>query len=260
MIQKPVKLILSALIVLFFMLPVAVVAQDTQPPLAEAWVVTPKDGHSKELWKGLTEHMAFRTEHGDKRQWQAYTPVLGDDLSRIAIRFCCFNWADQDTYNAEMDGAEKINEHFEKHVMPHTETWTHHFESFDWKNSHWIEGDEPYTLYAVTEFNLKPGKVAQFNAAREKISQIALDQGWATDDRAWLWSSTIGGNAQQSIIIPHVNYAGMDRGDQTFYRFLTQHMSEDQAAELLQQFSDSSWTTDFQIWKHQEKISMDNDD
>lgn len=260
MIQKPVKLILSALAVLFFMLPVAVVAQDTPPPMAEAWVVTPKDGQSTELWKGLTAHMAFRSEHGDKREWQAYTPVLGDDLSRIAIRFCCFNWADQDTYDAEMDNADEINEHFKKHVAPHTATWTHYFESFGWENSHWVEGDEDYTLYAVTTFHLKPGQAAQFGAARDKMSQIALNQGWATDKRAWLWSETIGGKPQQSIIVPHVNYASMDRGDKTFYKFLTEHMSEAEASALLQEFAESSWTSDFQIWKHQEELSMDSDD
>ena len=98
--KRPVNFVLSVLAALFFLLPAVSMAEDSPPPLAEMWMVTPKAGHGSEFYKALAEHMAFRSEHGDPREWQAYTPLLGDELNRVAIRSCCFSWADQDAYQA----------------------------------------------------------------------------------------------------------------------------------------------------------------
>jgi hypothetical protein len=136
----------------------------------------------------------------------------------------------------------------------------HYFERMDWKNSPWPEDGGPYKLFAVTEFNIKPGNAAEFNTARDKILQVALDQGWATGDHAWLWASTIGGKPQESIIIPYKNYAGMDRGEESFSSFLSQHMGDDAAAALLKQFASATWSSNYQVWVHQEEYSMSNGD
>jgi hypothetical protein len=257
--KRPAKFVLSVLAALFFMVPAVSMAQDSPPPLAEMWIVTPKDGHGSEFYEALTEHMKFRSEHGDPRQWQSYRPLLGDELNRLAIRYCCFNWADQDEYKAWGQEAAEVNEHFEEHVAPHAAKWEHYFEEMGWANSHWKEEDGPYTLFAVTEFNIKPGHGADFDAARDKMSQIALNQGWASN-HVWLWGTTIGGKAQESIIIPHKNFASMARDEDSFLRFLSKHMGEDAASGLLKQFSEASWSTNFQIWEHAEKLSMDDSD
>jgi hypothetical protein len=260
MYKRQVKFVPGILAVLFFMLPAVGAAEDSPPPLAEMWIVTPKADHGTEFYKALGEHMAFRSEHGDPREWQAYSPLLGDQLNRLAIRFCCFNWADQDGYQEWDEQAEEITAHFNEHVGPHAEKWEHYFESMDWENSHWPDDVAQYKLFAVTEFNLKPGEGADFRAARDKILQIALNQGWATGDHAWLWASTIGGKPQESIIIPHKNFASMDRKDDSFTSFLSEHMGADAAAALLKQFSSATWSSNYQIWQHQEKYSMSSGD
>jgi len=260
MYKRPLNLVLSVITVLFFMVPAASVAQDSPPPLAEMWTVTPKADQQSEFYEALAEHMAFRSENGDPRDWQVYTPLLGDDLGRVAIRACCFSWADQDAYREWSEQNEKVNAHFSEHVAPHSDKWEHYFETLDWKNSHWDEEGGPYKLFAVTEFAVKPGHDAEFKAARDKILQVALNQGWATDDHPWLWASTVGGKPTESIIIPHKNFASMDRDEETFSRFLSRHMGEDAASELLKQFGSSTRGSNFQIWEHQEKYSMGNDD
>jgi hypothetical protein len=252
--------ILSVLATLFLMLPAVLLAEDSPPPLAEMWLVTPKHGQGSEFHKALAGHMAYRAEQGDPRAWQAYAPVLGDNLNRIAIRFCCFTWADQDSYQAWSDSAEKINAHFKENIAPLSEKWEHYFESMNWENSHWVEDMGSYRYFAVTEFNIKPGLGQDFVAARDQMSQIALNQGWATDDRSWLWASTIGGKPQESIIIPHKNYASLDRGEEDFASFLSRHLGSEKASELMKQFSSASWSTDFQIWEHQENLSMSSGD
>ena len=255
--KRPAIYLLSILAALFFTVPAMSQAEDAPPPLAEMWLATPKAGHASEFYKALAEHMQFRADNGDPRAWQAYRPLLGDELNRLGVRYCCFSWADHDAYRAWEEEAEEINAHFEENVAPHAESWAHYFEEMSWVNSHWSEAGGPYKLFAVTEFNLKPGHVGEFDAARDKMSQIALNQGWAKD-HVWLWASTIGGQTQESIVIPHKDFASMARNEDSFLRFLSKHMGDDAAAELLKQFSNASWTTNFQIWEHVEELSMDD--
>jgi len=260
MTNRPVTFILGVFTALAFALPAVVQADDSPPPLAEMWLVTPKAGQAAEFREALAEHMAFRSEHGDPRTWEVYTPMLGDDLSRYGIRYCCFEWADQDSYEAWSEGATEVSKHFRETVAPLTEKWAHYFENINWGDSHWVESETPYRFYAVTEFNIKPGHGRDFVAARNQMSQIALNQGWATDQRPWIWASTIGGNSREAVIIPHLNYASFDRGEETFMDFLAKHMGTDQAAELLNRFATSASSTDFQIWEYREELSMSAND
>jgi hypothetical protein len=261
MIKKPFIQLVSLFAVTLMLVPAALTAQESPPPLAEMWILHPKPDHGDEFRTALEEHMAFRGEHGDPRAWQSYTPVLGDEMNRVAIRFCCIAWADVDAYREWSMGAEAVGAHFEEHVAPHVARAEHYFESIDWDNSHWNEAGGPYRVFAVTEFHVKPGHRAEFDATLEKMSQIALDQGWATDSRSWLWASRIGGSPQASIVVPHRNYASFDQGEDTFFRFLSEKMgSEDKAAEVFQQFSGALSDSDFQIWVHRENLSMAEDE
>lgn len=260
MIQKTRNFALSVLAAAGFLLPAMVQAADAPPPLADMWLITPKAGHGAEFRKALGEHLAFRAEHGDPRAWEVYTPLLGEDLNRYAIRYCCFHWADQDSYRAWRSEASEVNEHFQKNVMPHTEKAAHYFEALDWGNSHWVDAGEPYRFYAVTEYNLKPEHAMAFDQARDKMSQIALEQGWATDNHPWVWSSTIGGKTQEAVIIPHMNFASLDRSEDSFLNFLSSQLGSEEAAKLVQQFASASWSSEFQIWEFQEDLSMSADD
>ncbi len=258
---RPTTFLLSILAALFFLLPAVTMAQDeSPPPLAEMWLATPKAGHGSEFKEALARHMKFRAENGDPREWQAYTPLLGENLDQVGIRSCCFNWADVDSYRTWGQNNSKISEHFDEHVAPHAEHWAHYFETLHWNHSHWADGADDATLYAVTEFHIKPGHEADFRAARDKLLQIALNQGWANDDRSWIWSTTVGGSPRESIIIPHPNFASMDRDEDSFSRFLSRHMGDEAAAALLKKFASSTTGSEFQIWEHQKELSMESGD
>ena len=260
MIKRPASIILSVVAALFTLLPTAAAAQETTPPLAEIWMVTIKPGQRSEFYKALAEHMKFRSENGDPRDWQTYTPLLGEELNRVGLRFCCFNWADLDSYKEWGKNNPKVGEHFDKHVAPHVDHYAHYYETMHWKNSFWAENADNATLYAVTEFKIKPGHGADFRAARDKLLQIALNQGWATEEHSWIWTSTIGGAAVEAIVIPYENFADMDRDEDSFSRFLAKHLGDDGAAELMKQFSGSTNGFNYQIWEHQKDLSMDSGD
>lgn len=254
------RFVLTAFVTLLFLLPINLIAEESPPPLAELWMMSYKTGHGSSFYAALEEHMKFRSEQGDPRNWQAYSPVLGDDLGRVAVRYCCFEWQDQDSYRDWSQQAQKVSDHFDEHVLPHVEKFEHYFESIDWKNSHWVEASGEYRLFAVNQFNLKPGQAAEFDAARDKLSQIAINQGWATDEHSWLWATTIGGKPQESIIIPHRNFASMGGEQDSFTRFLADQLGEDAAAAVLKQFSDATWSSSYQIWALLDDLSMANGD
>jgi len=250
--------VLSALILLA---PALVTAAEPPPPLAEMWVLTIKPGHGEEFRAALKEHMAFRAEHGDPRAWQAYTPVLGDEMNRVAVRYCCVNWADVDSYREWSMNATEVGEHFDSTVGAHVAGAAHYFETIDWANSHWSDAGGPYRLFAVTEWDIKPGHNGELSAAVDKMSQIALEQGWASDAHNWLWTSRIGDSPQLSIVVPHRNYASFEQEEDTFFRFLAEQLgSEEKAAEVFQQFGNATTESEFQIWAHRDDLSMADDD
>ena len=260
MIKRSASTILTVLAALFVFLPGIAAAQETTPPLAEMWMMTIKPGHGPEFNKALAEHMKFRSENGDPRDWQTYTPLLGEELNRAGVRYCCFNWADLDSYREWGKNNEKVGEHFDKHVAPHVDHYAHYFETMHWNNSHWADSADGATLYAVTEFHVKPGHGADFRAARDKLLQIALNQGWATEEHSWIWTSTIGGAPVEGIVIPYKNFAGLDREADSFSRFLAEHLGEDGAAELMKTFASSTSGSNYQIWEHQKDLSMESGD
>ena len=232
-------------------------AQDLPPKLAEMWLVSPKDGHGAEFHAGIRAHMAFRHEQGDPRAWQSYTPLLGENLRDVGVRYCCFEWADADAYREWEAEHPQVQAHFEEHVAPHVASAAHYFESIDWANSHWSEAGGPYRLFAVTEFRVDPANSGAFDQARVKLSQIAIQNGWASDDHSWLWLSSIGGAPAQAIVIPHRDFAGLEGGRPSFAEFLAGQMgSPEMAAEMLQSLMGAVGSIDYQIWEHQPELSM----
>ena len=92
------------------------------------------------------------------------------------------------------------------------------------------------------------------------MSQVAINQGWATPDRNWIWT-TIGGKDKNAIVIPHKNFASMAGGEETFYDFLAQHMGSAEAAgDLMKKFSSATWGSEFTIWEHLPELSMSEED
>jgi hypothetical protein len=250
------KLILVPLATASFFVSGLVLAQET-PPLAELWIAAPKAGHEQQFKDGLAKHMTFRTEQGDPWRWDVYTPLLGDNLGRTAIRSCCHDWADVDSYREWRSGQSAVGDHFNEHVAPHVEKYEHYFEEIDWANSHWVGEAGPYKYFAVTDFSLRAGRAGDFHAAREKMSQIAINQGWADSTRSWIWATTIGGKPSVSVIVPYKNFAGMASAGEGFADFLARQLgSAEAAAELMGQFSESTWGSDYQVWVHEENLSM----
>jgi len=253
---KASKTLLFLLTGLLAFAPLAVQAQEPGN-IAEMWSMVPKADKREAFFEGLKEHMQVRTDAGDPWKWYTYTPMLGDELDRVAVRHCCFNWEDKDAYEKWSKENPEVQEHWSKAVDPYVESYAHYFDNVSWANSNMKSEWGPYRFYKVTEFTLHSGMASKFDAARDKVSQIALNQGWATEDRPWLWSVTIGGEAKERIITPLKNYADMEPTGQTFFNFLSGVLGSDEKAEkVLQELTSTIDSQETQIWELHKDLSM----
>jgi hypothetical protein len=238
-------------------LPLTAVAADAPPRLSEMWTMVPKADHRDAFFEAFTEHMKVRAEAGDPRQWMTYTQTLGENLSMVAVRYCCFNWADADSYREWSESAEEVQKHWSEKVDPHVAKYGHYYDEISWVNSNIKSEWGPYRYFAVTEFKLKTGQAGQFDAARDEVSQIAINQGWATEEHPWLWSTSVGGEPTEMLVIPMKKYADMERGETSFFNFLSGVLGSDESAEaLLERMSSAVESQQVQIWELHENLSM----
>jgi len=246
---------------LFYLLPLTAAAQDEPAPLAEIWLVTAKTGHMVDFQAAFKQHLAVREKYGDPWKWQGYTSVVAKDLARIAIRYCCIEWADIDSYEKWNRDNPDVNIHWYETVEQYVEKTEHYFEQIDWENSNWNEEANSYRFFGVTEWTIKSGSGVDFVSARNEMSQIALNQGWANEERNWIWTTTIGGRPTQAIVIPFKNYSDMAPDDESFFQFLARQLgSEEAAGELMKKFTSASWGSDYTIWEHRPDLSMSGND
>lgn len=257
--QFLIKLTCTALLLALAM-PAALMAQDEENPpnLASAWTVHPKAGKTAEFMAAVAVHMAFRKEAGDSRGWNVYRPVIGDDVGVTGFRYCCFDWADEDAYGAE-DAAKGLSDHWNANVDQYVERYEHYLVELDHDNSHWNDGAGPFSYYGVTSWYIPPGSGADFNAMKAKMSTLAKENGWATEDHNWSWSTRIGGKNVESIVIPHENYASMAPPEQTFYAFVVEQVGEEAANEMFGAFNKAAGHSKFTVWQHIKELSIDNE-
>ena len=64
-----------------------------------------------------------------------YTPMLGENLNMVAVRYCCFNWADADSYREWGTENEVVQKHWSEKVDPHVAQYGHYFDEVSWVNS-----------------------------------------------------------------------------------------------------------------------------
>lgn len=254
---KASKTLLFLLTGLLALLPFTTQAADAPGTISETWTMVPKADERDAFFKGLKEHMEVRAKADDPWTWYTYTPMLGDELDLVGVRYCCFNWADLDAYREWSESNPEVQEHWSKNVDPHVESYGHYYNRVDWTNSNIKSDWGPYRYFQVIDFSLKTGMESEFDAARDKISQIALNQGWSGEEHPWMWSTSVGGTPSESIVVPMRNFADMEPAGQTFFNFLSSVLGGDAAAEkLLQEFSAPIASQETQIWELHEELSM----
>lgn len=238
------------------------IAQDSDapPPLSDVWVAVPKTGMVGQFQAAVAEHMAFRVENGDSRQWLTFMPVVGDKMNIFMFRACCFEWADQDAYEAE-DAEKGFGAHWYENVDQYVDHYHHYLDRTDWENSHWPEEGTDGPYYGVTSWVWKEDAPRAARDAREQMSQLAKDGGWGEKRGPWLWLHQVGGKDVLGLVTPHSSYADMAPAEQSFYEFAVEALgSEKKADAMFEKFSSGFASSDYTIWMYREDLSMPGGD
>jgi len=241
------------------LMPLGLLAQeegedDTPAPLSSVWFIIPKKGMEAEFATAAAAEVKARVEMGETREWQAYRAIVGHYLDAIQYRACCFNWADQDTHVAQ-ENEKGISDSWNENVGPFVDHYHHYFERNDWENSHWPDEGTSGPLYGVTSWDVKQGAGPASRQAREKLSQIGITEGWASDDNNWLWLSRIGGKPMTMIVSSFENYADMEPPELSFFEFLTEKLGEEEAGALFSQFGSGFTSSDYTVWEYDASLS-----
>lgn len=226
---------------------------DDRKPLTDVWLMVPKAGMELQFEESLKTHMAMRASQGDPREWNVYVPVMGSKMDAYQFRSCCHEFADQDRYVAFVTD-KGFSDHWNETVHQYVASYQHFMERNDWKNSHMADGAD-HKYYGVTTWKLKENAGMGWEKAREKMSQIALENGWGKD-HDWLWLTRIGGKPMLMVASGYADYADMEPPEQSFFEFVAEHMgSEEKAEEMFMKFGSAMASSDFTVWTERTDLS-----
>jgi hypothetical protein len=201
-------------------------AEEEKPgDVAEVWMVWPKSGHEPEFENALKNYAAWRKQAGEAFNWQAFQPIVGDDLTHFVYRSGDHHWKDFDANQAWVVQA-KATEKFNEMVGPHAARVEHYFVVVDRKHSYWIDSAD-YRYFGVSRLQLRPGAYGQMVEALGKIHKAAVDGDW---NYGWAIGNIVGGNGGMQVVFPYKSFADMAEPDPSFMQVLAKSLGSEEAA------------------------------
>ena len=230
------------------------------PALADVWIFVPKADMNDEFEAAMKDYFVWRAEMDDSRDWEAYVPVISHSMNRYMYRNCCFDWADQDTYGAEAQ-EKGYGDKFNEMVGPYVDHTHRYLEEFDYDNSYWDQDGDQGPYYGVTTWSTAGGPAPEAYAARIKLSQMAIENGWASEDNQWLWHYRIGGSPQMMIVSPFSNWADMAPPEENFRDMLVEAMGDEAEVDaLFADFAKGKKEIDYTVWYHAKDLGSISED
>ena len=176
--------------------------------ISDVWVFAIKRGMEGDFMAAMKEHIAARKEMGEERTWYAYSAEVGHHPGLVMYRSAPTSYADHDAYVARDQG--DIDDLFNEKIDPLVDHYHHYIDTYDWEHSHWPDdGSTEGPLYTEVARKWKPGAGYASNKARERMSKIALNDGWAEKGYEWLWVNRTGGEPMQAIVFSDANHSAM---------------------------------------------------
>ena len=227
--------------------------------ISDVWVLAVKRGKEAEFTAAMKEHIVARKEMGEGRQWYAYRAEVGHHPGVIMYRSAPMSYADHDAY-LQGDFSE-IQPAFDEIIDPLVDHYHHYIESYDWENSHWPDDETTAgPLFTEVSRKWKPSDNYASNQTRKKMSQIALNNGWAEKGHQWLWVDRMGGAPTQSLVLPDANYAEMAPTGDSFGDWLTEQVGEEETAKIFGTWLAGFASTNVTIWRHDPELSTPADE
>ena len=206
----------------------AMAAEPVPGKLTDTWIFWVKAGHEDAFQAGIKAHLAWRKSAGEPFTWNAYQPVVGDDLTHYVFRSEGHQWKDFDANNAwemKTNSDQKYNEQ----VALHTERVEHFISELDTEHSSWTDSPD-YKYFGVTMAELEPGTYDQVNEALTTIHNAAVSQKWP---RSYAIAWQIGGRGGMTIASPFKSFADMADPETPFLKVLATALGSEAAAKAV---------------------------
>ena len=234
--------------------------EEERGAISDVWIIAVKRGMEADFTAAMKEHIAVRKEMGESRTWYAYRAEVGHHPGLVMYRSTPMSYADHDAYLDSDLGA--IGEAFNENIDPLVDHYHHYIDSYDWKNSHWPDNESTKgPLFTEVTRTWKPSGGYASNQARKRMSQIALNNGWAEKGYEWLWVNRTGGAPAQSIVFPRANYAEMAPTGDDFGAWLAEQVgSEEESGKIFEDWLSGFSGTSVTIWRHDPELSTPSDE
>jgi hypothetical protein len=214
---------------------VARAADEAPGKLTDTWIFWVKAGHQAAFEAGVKAHLAWRKSAGEPFTWNAYQPVVGDDLTHVVYRSGPHHWKDFDANN-EWEAKTNSDAKYNEQVAPHLDKVEHYISELDTEHSSWTDNPD-YKYFGVTMAELEPGTYGQVNEVLATIHTAVVTQKWP---RSYSIAWRIGGRGGMMIVSPFKSFADMADPETPFLKVLgTALGSEDAAKAVFQRFGKS---------------------
>ena len=234
--------------------------EEERGAISDVWVFAIKRGMEGEFMTAMKEHIAVRKNMGEGRTWYAYSAEVGQHPGLVMYRSAPMSYADHDAYLAS--DLDAIGDVFNEKIDPLVDHYHHYIDAYDWEHSHWP--DDASTrgpLYTEVARKWKPGGGYASTQARQKMSKIALNDGWAEKGYEWLWVNRTGGQPMQAIVFSDANYAEMAPSGESFRAWLAEKVgSEEEADKIFKDWLSGFSDTRVTIWRYDAALSTPSDD
>jgi hypothetical protein len=245
--------VLTTVLLVMALAGVAVAADaPPQPTVFQHWSMWPKAGHQAQFEEAIKAHVAWRKSAGEGFAWDAYQPVVGDDLTVYAFRAGPFHWKDldaQEAWGVKAGALARWNEQ----VAAHVERVEHYLFVLDTEHSLWHDSPD-YRYFGVTSLRLRPGAGDSMVDALKRIHKVAKERAWKPGYSVqWV----VGGrNADFEVVNPFRSYAEMADPETPFVKMVTESLGSEQAAKaLMTQFWSSFEPGHYMIVAHRPDLS-----
>ena len=220
-----IGLLVAALALSVLPAPSASAADETPGRLFSTWVFWVKQGHEAAFETAVKAHVAWRKSAGEAFQWNAYQPVVGDDLTHYVFRSGPHHWQDLDE-NAAWEMKTGAQQKFREQVAPHVERFEHIIDQLEPNHSSWTDSPD-YKYFGVSTFHFKGGTRSQQDAALTTILAAVQAQKWS---RSYAVFRVIGGQGGMNIAAPYKSYADMAQPDPSFFQTVAKTLGSEGAA------------------------------
>ncbi|MBY5991394.1 hypothetical protein [Ferrimonas balearica] len=225
--------------------------------LMDIYVVTPLPGQRLPLEQAVNDHMNHRLANGESRGWVLYVPMLGQNIGRLMLYYCCDNWNDMESYY-QWEEQSEMRQHWMDFVEPFVQQVDHYISVVDAPNSSWDDYTKVSPYLNVTEYHLNPGHREPTKESIKILSDYVKALEWQSN---WIWSWQMGGDPVLNLVIPQESIFDLSSQRFGFEGALGEYLGDaEKARQLLVTLRSHYSHTYFQLYRLRRQLDPKNEE